>query len=69
MSQPYLSYVAHIFLTTVDAAIYLIAQNFGGQKYRKFGFVPKIWSAEKFCLPKGFSAEIFCLSRFSQYFR
>ena len=33
---------------------------FGGQKCRKFGFVPKILSAEKFCPPKVLSAEMFC---------
>ena len=44
-------------LTERDVLGYLIGQNFGGQKCRKFGFVPKILSAEKFCLPKILSAE------------
>ena len=33
-------------------------QNFGGQKCRKSGLLPKILSAENFCPPKILSAEI-----------
>ena len=39
---------------------YLIGQNFGGQNCRKFDWLPKILSAEKFCPPKILSAEMFC---------
>ena len=40
---------------------YLIGQKFGGHYCRKFGLMPKILSAEKFCPPNFLSAEMFCL--------
>ena len=38
--------------------IYLIRQNFGGQKFRKSGLLPKTLSTVKFCPPKILSVEI-----------
>ena len=48
----------HEFLTLT----YLVGQNFGAKKCRKFGL-----SAENFCLPKILSAEIFCPLKFKSH--
>ena len=47
-----------------DGRIYLIGQNFVGQKCRKSGLLPKILSSEKCCQPKILSAEIFSKLKF-----
>ena len=50
-----------LYLRPINGALeaYLIGQNFGGQKCRKFSLLPKILSAETFCPPK------FCPIRYS----
>ena len=46
------------FCSSDTQLVYLIGQNFGGQNFRNFEFVPKILSAEKFCPPKILSAKM-----------
>ena len=56
----YINYINVHWMIPHRKLNYLIGQNFGGQNCRNSDWLPKILSAEKFCLPKIFSAEKFC---------